>query len=239
MEQLVQSSSAAPISEYDAYVRAEWDLFQRDPSRRRASIEAVRDLHPRRVLDIGCGAGQELLSFVADRRAFGLGIDISKEAGLAGRQLFAAQGLDDRVAFARASAESVPCRSGSFDVIICRLALPYTDNHKVFAEFARILRPGGMILVKIHHPRFYLRKFTDGFRSGDVRSMVHSIRVLTAGTLYIVLGRQIRNGIVGRECFQTERLLRQELRRHSLSIVRRMPDYTPPTPSFVVVKREA
>ena len=76
-------------TEYDRYVREGWALFTRDPARRAAAREAVADLSIRRVLDIGCGAGQELRPF-ASEGVLAIGVDPSPEVGLAGRELFGA-----------------------------------------------------------------------------------------------------------------------------------------------------
>ena len=50
-------------NDYDDYVRLEWEKFVSDPSRARASLEATSPMEVKRVLDVGCGAGQELLQF--------------------------------------------------------------------------------------------------------------------------------------------------------------------------------
>ncbi|HEU4593780.1 MAG TPA: class I SAM-dependent methyltransferase, partial [Pyrinomonadaceae bacterium] len=106
---------------YNTYVRREWELFEGDGARARASLEAVDGGPMSRVLDVGCGAGQELLPFVLERGAVGVGVDASPEAGRAGRALFSARAPGARVAFVRAVAEALPFAPGSFDVVVCRL----------------------------------------------------------------------------------------------------------------------
>src|SRR6267142_2241510 len=61
-----------------------------------------------------------------------------------------------RVHFLRGSAEDLSFPDGVFDAVICRLALPYTDNSQALAEASRVLRRGGQYLLKIHAARFYL-----------------------------------------------------------------------------------
>lgn len=224
-------------SEYDSYVRAEWAMFVGDAARRRESLSAVAGLDVTRVLDVGCGAGQELLPFATGLGALCLGMDVAPEVGLAGRELFATHAPAARVAFARAAAESLPFEAGSFDVAVCRLALPYTDNARCLGELARVLRPGGALLLKIHHARYYLRKLRDGLRSGQTLSALHAARVLTAGLVYHVTGRQPRTRVPSRETFQTITMLRRELARHGLEIGRELRDSNPLTPSFLIFKR--
>ena len=219
-------------SEYDQYVRTEWEMFARDTARQRESLEAVAGLQVERVLDIGCGAGQELLPFVTS--AFCVGVDSSSEVGLAGRELFADAGRRNKVTFAQAVAEDLPFRSASFDLIICRLALPYTDNARALAEMARVLTPDGVLLLKIHHARFYLHKFWDGLSTLNILSMVHAARVLVAGLVYQLSGKQVRTRFLSAETYQTERLLARELRRSGLEIKQKMTSSTAATPLFLI-----
>lgn len=224
------------MSEYDQYVRTEWELFARDPTRGSNTLHEISNLDVARVLDVGCGAGQELLPFVSGRSTVGVGVDVAPTVGQVGRQLFATYMPDARVAFVRAPAEALPFAAGSFDVVICRLALPYTHNANALAEMARLLRPGGTLLLKIHHLRFYLNKFGQGLRARDVLSMIHASRVIFAGALYHCLGRQIRVRLISPETFLTEWLLRREIAKMGLIIRREMPDSTHLTPSFSITK---
>jgi len=224
---------------YDRYVRAEWALLERDPARGAAARDAVAGLTIRRVLDIGCGAGQELRPFLNDAGAFGIGIDVAPAAGRAARALFAAEDPGRRVAFARAGAEHLPFADASFDVVICRLALPYTDNARALREMARVLRPGGALFVKFHHAPYYFVKFREGLTSGDVKSAVHACRVLLAGALYHATGTQPRGTLTGGETFQTMWLLERELGRNGLRVRRVLADTVPAAPSLLIERGPA
>ena len=218
--------------EYDQYLRTEWDKFAKDAERAQASLSAARG-PVSRVLDIGCGAGQELLPFVR-QGALGVGMDVAPDVGLLGRELFGREGLGSRAAFLRSTAEFLPFASGSFDVVISRLALPYTDNSKAIGEMARVLSPDGILLLKIHHAGFYIHELWQALRSGAILHAVNSVRVLLSGSIYYLTGKQVRNRLVTNETFQTRWMLRRELGRHSLLIERLMPDSNWMTPSFVI-----
>lgn len=220
---------------YDQYVRAEWSLFRNDPSRFQAAIAAVNGINVGRVLDIGCGAGQELLPFVECKAAFGVAIDIEPEVGRAGRDLLASINPNIRVAFVRGGAETLPFISNSFDVVVCRLALPYTNNIKTVAEIARVLRMDGRVFLKIHHLRYYLRDLHKSITSVDLPLLVHTTRVLLAGFFYHITGYQPRT-FPSSETFQTLSLLRKELLKAGLHIVNEMKDSNPLTPSFVIAR---
>lgn len=226
-------------SEYDDYVRKEWTMFVGDASRARESLAAIEGLDVRRVLDVGCGAGQELLPFAVGRGAACVGVDVAAEVGRAGRELFAAHAPAARVRFARAAAESLPFADDSFDAVVCRLALPYTDNARCLSELARVIRPGGALLLKIHHALYYTRKLGDGLRGGQPLSALHAARVLAAGLIYRLTGRQPRTRIPSRETFQTRPMLVRELVRCGLRVSRELPDSNPLTPSFLIIKTDA
>jgi ubiquinone/menaquinone biosynthesis C-methylase UbiE len=217
------------------YWRCEWEMFVMNPARARASLDAVSGISMARVGDIGCGAGQEMMPFVR-RGAFGVGVDVAPGSSVLGRELFTKEGCGDRVAFIRGAAEQLPMRSESFDVLVCRLALPYTNNAQTLAEMSRVLRPNGVLLLKIHHARYYLDELWRGLLNGKFRHMAHAARVIVVGVIYHVTGKQVRNCLIRTETFQTRWLLKRELARNSLFIVKAMPDSNPRTPSFVVVK---
>lgn len=224
------------FSDYDSYVRVEWTRFAGEPTRARASLEATADTHVKSVLDVGCGAGQELLPFVTQRGAVGFGMDIAPSVGRVGREMYATHAPEARVSFLRGTAEDLPFPSRSFDLVICRLALPYTHNKRAFAEVARVLRPGGKYFLKISGLRWYLLELTQGLRSLKIMTMIHAGRVIVAGVIYHLTRRQPRSRIPSTETFQSEWLLRRELSQHGLSIRGKTPDSNPVTPSFVIVK---
>jgi SAM-dependent methyltransferase len=229
---------AARFSSYDGYVEAEWQLFAANPQRSASAREAVSGMQIERVLDVGCGAGQELRPFLHNPSVFGIGIDRSPEVGAAGRRLFREHQPASRLAFVRASAENLPLATASVDVIVCRLVLPYTDNARALAEIARVLRPGGALLLKVQHARFYLRELATGLAERQFKSVVHACRVLVAGAIYHLTGSQPRRWIIG-ESFQTMWLLRRELARNGLEIQRLLTDSGPATPSLLIARAGA
>ena len=220
--------------DYDGYVRAEWEMLSGDPARFAAARQAVDGLTPKRVLDLGCGAGQQLRPFVRDGGSLGVGIDASPEVGQAGRQLFARDEPTARVVFVRAAAEQLPFAASTFDLVICRLVLPYTDNKRAIAEMARVLREGGALLLKYHHARFYTMELRQALSAGRIKSAIHACRVLLAGAIYHLSASQPRGTVTGGETFQTAWLIRRELRRHGLEIRRFLPDSVPAAPNLLI-----
>jgi ubiquinone/menaquinone biosynthesis C-methylase UbiE len=94
------------------------------------------------VLDLACGDGF-LLSILASRSQTGLslsGVDMSSAELAAARAR-----LDRTVPLMQARAQALPCASGSFDYVLCHLALMLmVDVERVLGEVRRVLKPGAM-----------------------------------------------------------------------------------------------
>jgi SAM-dependent methyltransferase len=225
------------FSGYNDYVAYEWKYFVENPARARALLEATADVEVRRVLDIGCGAGQEMLPFVKERGASAVGIDITPDVGIVGRKLYAENGFADRVSFAQASGNELPFESESFDVMICRGALMFMDSRKAIAEMSRILRPKGVFLLKVQDAPYYWWKVRHGLKSGNVLSSVHAARVLAAGNYHLLTGKQSFGRLTaGGEIFQTRKALSRAFAPFGMEITGELPDTNPQTPSFIITK---
>ena len=106
-----------------------------------AAAAALVDSTPERVLDIGCGTGEEALFLAREFPSARVrGVDISPEMIHIAQ---AAVGLDPegRIAFKVADASELPWPEDSFD-LVAQLNMP-----PFFSEIARVLRPGGHAIV--------------------------------------------------------------------------------------------
>ncbi len=124
---------------------------------RPAVLAALGPVSGLRVLDAACGPGfyaRELLDRGAEVAAFDASpvmVDLAT-ANLGGR----AARVDRAVL-----GEPLPYEDSAFDAIVCALAIHYADDRAAaFAEFFRVLRPGGAVVVSTQHP------FTDWLRKG-------------------------------------------------------------------------
>jgi SAM-dependent methyltransferase len=111
---------------------------------------ALAELHPgERVLDLGSGGGIDVL-LSARRvgptgRAYGL--DMTGEMLALARDNAARAGADN-VEFLHGEIENIPLATGTIDVVISNCVINLSaDKSAVFAEIARVLVPGGRIVV--------------------------------------------------------------------------------------------
>jgi SAM-dependent methyltransferase len=122
---------------------------------RPAVLGALGPVRGRRVLDAACGPGiyaQELLARGADVTAF----DASPVMVDLARTRIAGRAQVDHAVLG----EPLPYADGAFDLVVCALAIHYAGDRAVaFAEFCRVLRPGGALVVSTQHPVMdWLRK---------------------------------------------------------------------------------
>lgn len=119
-----------------------WYQGLHDQVRRVVASLAREAPGPLRILDAGCGTGK-VLAGLAGHEAYGL--DLSAEALSLSRR----RGLSR---LARASIADLPCRSGYFDLVVSLDVLPNLEDAAVpraLAEFHRVLRPGGRLLLNL------------------------------------------------------------------------------------------
>jgi ubiquinone/menaquinone biosynthesis C-methylase UbiE len=96
------------------------------------------------VLDAGCGAGVPVMRELASAGMAVVDVDLS------GAQLALARAHVPAAGLAQADLMALPFRGGSFDGLVSFYAVihvPRADHQAVFAEFRRVLRPGGVALL--------------------------------------------------------------------------------------------
>jgi SAM-dependent methyltransferase len=143
---------------YDTYPRIEGAFAQRldeslsprDPS---VLLQVVRELDLRpdsRVVDVGCGEGAHAFRLATHFGLRVLGIDPVQRhldlARAARRDLV--PDIASRVSFERGTAEHVPVPDSSLDLVWCRDVMVHVWHPEdAYAEFARVLRPGGHVVA--------------------------------------------------------------------------------------------
>lgn len=108
-------------------------------------LELAGGVDARSVLDVGCGDG-DLAFDLAQRGARVTGIDASPEMIGAARTRALAHGAN--IDFEVAAAEQLPFAAERFDLVAAITILCFVDDAApVFREMARVLRPGGRLVI--------------------------------------------------------------------------------------------
>jgi SAM-dependent methyltransferase len=154
-------SEAALNSFYDAYPRIEAEfqavldasLNPRGPDHLYDLVQGLGLPPAASVVDVGCGEGTHTLA-LAERFGFAVrGIDpVRRHIDLAREALSAAAKrkgeLSRLVHFEIGTAEAIPLGDASIDLVWCRDVLVHVDSlDKVYAEFRRVLRSTGRVIV--------------------------------------------------------------------------------------------
>lgn len=146
----VRAARAAVAQKYFAAHASEWDRIRKlhvsDAAVEAAIVAALADRPFRSLLDLGTGTGR-ILELFGPQIERGLGIDLSPA------MLAIARTRLDRPGFRHCAVRQgdiydLPVAKDSFDVVIIHQVLHYLDDGAgAIREAARVLRPGGRLLV--------------------------------------------------------------------------------------------
>lgn len=177
------------------------------PNDPRHVMPAILPRH-RRILDIGCGAGQTFIAsdLLPDVQAAGLDVDF--EALLLGRE------LTQRVGFVAGQAERLPFPDASFDLVLSRVTLPLTYVPAAVREIGRVTAAGGDLWLVLHSWHKTVRDLSASLRRGHWKRAAYRSYVLANGALFHTAGRLLPSPLDGHyESFQTNAAISRELRR--------------------------
>jgi SAM-dependent methyltransferase len=103
----------------------------------------------RRVLEVGCGAGTDLMRF-AKGGAIVTGVDVAASAVALARENFSQQGL--QADLREADGEHLPFDDGRFDLVYAHGVVQYTgDGQALVDECRRVLKPGGEAVFQVYN----------------------------------------------------------------------------------------
>ncbi len=162
------------------------------------------------VLDVGFGGGEEMRA-VLGRGCTVVGIEYDEALAIRGR----ATGL----AVCRAAAEHLPFASGSFDGLMCKVVIPYTDEARAIAEIARVLRRGGIGRIAYHGLGYSYRYL---LTEPNWKRRLYGARTIANTQVYRLTGQRLP-GFWGDTIYQTPRSLRHYYGRAGLELVAEHP----------------
>ena len=155
----------------------------RNPADPRRVMPHILKAH-RRILDVGCGAGQTLIASELPAGVLAIGVDVNRSALALGRQLSSA------IHFVCAKGESLPFDNATFDLVVCRIALPYMHFSTAISEMARVLRTGGDIWLVFHPFRLAMKDLSTSIARGQLKSFVYRLWVGMNGVTLHAFGTQ-------------------------------------------------
>jgi SAM-dependent methyltransferase len=150
----------------------------------------VRERRPRRVLDIGCGAGRHLAAMLeAAPTATGVGVDVDPDAAALARRTLSERGLADR-----AGVEAVDIREAlaagrpgaltdGIDLALMANVIyyvPVDERVELLRSVARLLVPGGALVVvtTMAGPQLFSRHLDLLLRAQEGRMELPAVDVL-------------------------------------------------------------
>ena len=165
-ERSVEEGYAAWSETYDSPLNP---LFAIEAPVMRAVLEA---LAPGNAIDAACGTGRQT-SLLRDLGHAVVGIDPS--VAMLDQARAKLTGVECR----EGARDGLPVETGSADLAVCALALTHTDDLDVaIGELARVVRPGGRVVISDLHPVLVSLSAQAAFTGADgrrafVRNRVH------------------------------------------------------------------
>jgi len=190
----VRQARAAAAQAYFRQHAAEWDRIRKlhvaDEAVEAAIHAALADKPFRSLLDLGTGTGR-MLELFGPQIERGLGIDLSLDMLLLARDRLERAGLKN-CSVRQGDIYDLPLGNDSFDVVILHQVLHFLDDGaRAIREAARVLRPGGRLLVVdfAPHEQEFLREQYAHRRLGFMPETVS--QWITASRLEPVMHKQL------------------------------------------------
>jgi SAM-dependent methyltransferase len=143
-------SAPAVRAAYDAVARAYADHISDElnykPLDRALLAMVAEEAGGSRLADVGCGPGH-VTRFLADRHADVVGVDLSAE------MINVARERHSDLTFVEASMLDLPVTDGAWAGAVSLYSIIHltpAERSQAFAELARVIRPGGLVLVAFH-----------------------------------------------------------------------------------------
>ena len=147
-----------------AYIKNAYHELKCGTTRRQLDVLQI-NATGKRVLDVGCGPGNLLVALAADAPERLIGVDIDETFLVFGRSHIkeALEPSAEVPILLRASLPTLPFADATFDLVTCSLVMPHVpDDGVALTELARVLKPGGTLVISGHgfgFPLRYLKRF--------------------------------------------------------------------------------
>ncbi len=114
-----------------------------------STLDSLGIVHGERILDLGCGRGEETLQAaeLVGHKGLATGLDLTEAMVAKARENAAQAGLEN-AKFVQGDIETLPFPNDSFDGVMSNCVINHAqDKGKVYREIRRILRVGGRFVV--------------------------------------------------------------------------------------------
>lgn len=161
-----------------------WEL---DPRSRYGSLQAPYEfirqwfaqqlLQGKSLLDFGCGVRTFSMHLVG-RDTHIMGIDISEQSVELAAERARLCGVSENVTFRVGNCEALDIANASFDYVFSCGVLSFVDIRKALSEMARVLKPGGTVIVVDtlgHNPILNLNRKIQYLRGRKTRYAIDHI----------------------------------------------------------------
>jgi len=117
----------------------------------------MRDIHPRRILDVAAGTADFAIAALRLKPEKVIGVDISERMLELGREKIGKRRLGSVIELRAGDAEALPFDEGSFDAAMVAFGARNFENlDRGLREMHRVIRPGGKIVVlEFSRPRAF------------------------------------------------------------------------------------
>lgn len=148
---VITEAFGAMVPDYERIVDAElqrfWHLSYEDLLSE--LLGTMEDLHPQRILDVATGTGAIPVRILKGGKLPGVvfALDLTLPMLIQARSRLSSLPGQESPRLTCASAMAIPLEGEAFDLLICALAAHHLDLPQALAEFQRVLRPGGSLVM--------------------------------------------------------------------------------------------
>ncbi len=115
---------------------------------RKKAIKMLKDLQPKRILDIATGTGDFAIESLKLNPEKVIGVDISEGMLNVGRQKMEKRGFSNIIDMQSGDSENLQFEDNTFDAVIVAFGVRNFENlEKGLSEMNRVLRPGGRAVI--------------------------------------------------------------------------------------------
>lgn len=135
------------------------------------------------ILDMGCGIGQTFAASNFKGERLLVGLDPDFDCLLYGKSQFGF------INFVKGAGESLPFRNDSFDMVISRVALPYTNIPSALREIERVLHARGKVWLLLHPFSMALEDLKKAVLRFSIRKIILQLYVIANGIVFHIFGK--------------------------------------------------